>query len=278
MKAKINTIYAFSEDNAKGSGLKKTEDVVGNIVGQHIDYGFRIDFSGFVQAVNMMGGRDIDVDRTFDDYEYPIAGKEQDDCGFKDEEFQKRATDEAQLEAFPCRYEHLHFDKGLQHMDGETALKFVRSRHATGVEGSDFSRSKRQEKVIHAFKEKVFSAQTLTNPVKIISLFDVLQGSIDTDIKQDEYDDFIKLAQKMKDAEIESYVIDVGDEETGTQGLLTHPEISEEFNYQWVIIPRAGSGDYSEIHTFVSCVIAYGSLCVTTPTPTPSPLPSLQKK
>ena len=40
-------------------------------------------------------------------------------------------------------------------MDGSTALKYVRSRHAAGVEGSDFARNKRQQKVLSAVKKEL---------------------------------------------------------------------------------------------------------------------------
>ena len=89
----------------------------------------------------MVGGLNVDVERKLDDPEYPISGKEDDPCDHKEEELQALATASSQLEAFPCRYEHLVINPGLQHMDGATALKFVRSRHAKGSEGSDFARS-----------------------------------------------------------------------------------------------------------------------------------------
>ncbi len=269
LRAKINTIYAYAEAKEKGSGLQEAKKVVSEILGQHIDYGFRIDFNGFIKAVDTIGGIDVDVERTFDDYEYPIAGKEEDDCGFKDEEFQRRATEEAQLEAFPCRYEHLHFDKGITQMNGETALKYVRSRHALGVEGSDFSRSQRQERVIRAFKDKIFSAGTVLNPVKVLSLVDIIQDSIDTDIKKEEYDDFVKLAEKMREAKIESAVLNVGGEQSEALGLFINPQTNEEFGYQWVIVPRLGSDNYSQIHSYVNCLIKNGSdNCSVTPIPT----------
>lgn len=275
MQAKINTVYAYAETDKPGSGLQKTKDVVSGIVGQQIDYGFRIDFTGFEKAVDLMGGLDIDVDRAFDDYDYPLSGKETDTCGLPEEQI---ASLSAQIstgsatteELFPCRYEHLHFNSGLIHMDGETALKFVRSRHALGPEGSDFARSKRQEKIIRAFKDKVFSAQTFLNPVRVIGLFDVLKASIDTDIKQEEYDDFIKLAQKMREGKIESAVIDTGDEQLNTPGLLINPLPSDEYKFQWVLIPKLGSNNYSDIHAFISCELKYGSKCVATPTPVSS--------
>lgn len=267
LKAKINTAYAYGEVQKDGGGLVLTKAVVKKILGQEIDYGFRIDFNGFIRAVDMVGGLDVTVDRAFDDYEYPLSGKETDDCGFTDEEFEKRATAEAQLEAFPCRYEHLHFDQGEQHMDGETALKFVRSRHATGAEGTDFARSKRQEKIIRALREKVISAGTFLNPIKLVGLYDVLKDSIDTDIKQEEYDDFVKLGQKMEKAAIHSVVLDSGDEELQTAGLLVNPPVSEEFKYQWVIVPRLGSDTYTEIHEYVACLIEKGNACTITPLP-----------
>jgi anionic cell wall polymer biosynthesis LytR-Cps2A-Psr (LCP) family protein len=143
-------------------------------------------------------------------------------------------------------------------MDGETALEFVRSRHAKGSEGSDFARSKRQEKIINGFKEKVLSAETLINPAKVLNLYSVLKGSIDTDIKQEEFDDFIRLAQKMSNAKIQSAIIDIGDEQTERAGLLFHPLITEEYNYEWVLIPRIGNGNFSEIYNYVSCEIGTG--------------------
>ena len=264
---KINNAYANGQVNGKG-GLNEAEVSVSKIVGQKIDYGVRIDFSGFVKAVDIVGGLDITVDNAFDDYQYPIDGKENDPCGHTPQELQSLAnTPEDQLpQVFPCRYLHIHFDKGLQHMDGTTALEFVRSRHGSGVEGSDFARSKRQEKVISAFKNKVLSAETLTNPGKIINLYNVLKGSIDTDIKQDEFDDFIRLAEKMKSAKIQSAVIDTGDEATQRAGLLINPPTSSDYNYAWVLIPRIGNGDFSEIQKYVNCEIIKGN-CVVSPKP-----------
>jgi polyisoprenyl-teichoic acid--peptidoglycan teichoic acid transferase len=269
LKGKINRAYSDGEVKQKGGGIMLTRAVVEKVIGQPVDYVFRVDFNGFVRAVDMLGGIEVDVARSFDDYEYPISGKETDTCGFEGEEFEKRATDSSQLEAFPCRYEHLHFDAGRQSMDGETALRFVRSRHASGAEGSDFARSQRQEKVISAVKDKVFSLGTILNPLKIVSLANVLEGSIDTDIKQEEYDDFIKLARKMEEAHLRSVVLDVGNAAQSRPGLLDAPLPRDEFRGQWVIIPRAGSGNFSEIQAYVECEISVGN-CAVTPTRRPT--------
>ncbi len=262
LKGKINTAYSYGESKKKGGGLILSKAAVSKVVGKPIDYVVRIDFDGFVKAINLIGGLDINVDRTLDDYEYPIEGKENDLCGHKEEELEELATASSQLEAFPCRYQHLRFDKGAQRMDGKSALEFVRSRHAKGEEGSDFARSKRQTKVITAFKDKIFSVDTLFNPGKIISLYDVLQTSIDTNIKQDEFDDFIRLAEKMKKGKIESTVIDTGDASKKREGLLAIPESIADYDLQWVVVPRAGNGDFSEIQKYVDCEINVGNCAV----------------
>ena len=262
---KINAAYAIGEAKKPGSGLLLAEASVSKITGQEIDYGIRLDFSGFVKAVDIVGGLDINVDNTFDDYQYPVDGMENASCGHTQEEIQAMASDSAeQLVAdFPCRYKHIHFNKGLNHMDGETALEFVRSRHATGNEGSDFARSARQEKVIKAFKDKVLSAQTILNPGKILNLYSTLKSSIDTDIQQSEFDDFIRLAEKMKGAKIQSAVIDTGDDQTKRPGLLINPTTSSDYNYEWVLAPRVGNGNFTEIQKYVSCEITNGNCSVT---------------
>jgi LCP family protein required for cell wall assembly len=257
---KINNAYSDGERKRLGGGIPLAKAAVSKVTGQKIDYAVRIDFSGFVKAVDVVGGLDVNVEKSFDDYEYPISGKENDPCGKTSEDLDSLATMSAEQQVLdlPCRYKHLHFDKGLNHMDGQTALEFVRSRHAVGSEGSDFARSKRQEKIINGFKEKLLSAETLINPAKILNLYAILKGSIDTDIKQEEFDDFIRLAQKMQKADIKSAIIDVGDEETQRQGLLTHPLITSEYNYEWVLTPRLGNGNFSEIYKYVSCEVSSG--------------------
>ncbi len=277
LKAKINTAYTYGEAKQKGNGLVLTKATVVKLLGQQVDYAIKIDFNGFIKAVDMVGGLDIDVDHTFDDYQYPVTGEEDNPCGHTEIEVaslsaQLATGSASELDSFPCRYEHIHYDKGPNQMDGKTALKYVRSRHALGVEGSDFARSKRQEKVITSFKEKAFSLGIILNPVKAFGLISTVKDSIDTDIKDDEYDDFVKLAQKMRGASIKSTTLDIGDVQEGRLGLLDSPRPSEEYGKQWVLAPRTGNGNFSEIHSFINCEInlrncIVGEFGITTPTP-----------
>ncbi len=68
--------------------------------------------------------------------------------------------------------------KGQQTLDGATALKYARSRHST----SDFDRSHRQQLVIKAIKDKLFSLDILTSPTKIKSLYYAIVSHIKTDL------------------------------------------------------------------------------------------------
>lgn len=267
---KINGAYSYGESRKPGGGLFLASAAVRRVTGQDVDYAVRIDFSGFVKAVDIIGGLDVDVETTFDDYFYPISGKEDDDCGYTKEDikdFVATTSAESDLEQkFSCRYKHLHFNKGENHMNGQTALEFVRSRHAQGNEGSDFARSKRQEKVINALKSHVLSTQTLINPAKLIGLYNTLKDSIDTNIKSEEFDDFLRLAQQMKNADIQSAVLDTGDESTERNGLLTLAPISAQYYFLSVLIPRTGNGNFEEIKSYVLCQINKGN-CAISKTP-----------
>ena len=268
---KINGAYSQGEDKEKDGGISLSKAVVRKVIGQDINYVVVIDFSGFTKAVDLLGGLDMEVDKSFDDYQYPLTGKEDDACGHSDDdikEFTATTSAEADLaQFFPCRYKHLHFDKGKIHIDGQTALEFVRSRHGNNGEGSDFARSKRQEKVIKAFKDKVFSLRTLADPGKVLNLYGTVKDSIHTDIKEHEFDDFVRLSQKFKQAKIKSAVVDAGDEATGRPGLLMYAPISEDYDFLSVLIPRIGNGNFLEIQKYEECEIKSDN-CIISKTPT----------
>lgn len=256
---KINGAYAYGEEMRRDGGLLLTKAVVEKILNQPVDYVFRIDFNGFIKAIDLVGGIDVNVEKSFEDLEYPVSGKETDDCGFTGEEFEKRATQSAIFETFPCRYESISFKQGIEHMDGDTALKFVRSRHAKGSEGTDFARAKRQERIIEAFKKKIFSLNTFFTPGRLMGLYGVFQDAIHTNIQSQEYDDFVKLAIKMKDAQTNNVVFFYSDPYSKEQGIFINPPTSEIYDNQWVLIPRAGRENFSEIQEYIRCEITIGN-------------------
>lgn len=269
IKAKINTAYAFGVEKSKTQGITQASDAVSEILGVPIHYVVRLDFNGFTRAIDELGGVDIIVDQTFDDYMYPISGEEKNMCGLKYETVigddgvgRVKLLDSSnqvvadEPDPFKCRYEHLHFEAGLTHMDGQTALKYVRSRKGTNDENSDFARSKRQEKVISAVKDKIFSLEGVFNPTKILSLYNAFSQSIDTNISPSEFPDFFELFQQARAGQISSTVISTD----GDYPLLVNPPISNTYGLQYVLIPTSGSLD--QIHKFIQDTLY--------PTPTPT--------
>lgn len=271
IKYKVNAAYEVGlQKKNGGDGLKFAEDKIDDVLGIPINYAVRIDFAGFAKSIDELGGVDVEVAKTFDDYEFPITGKEDDMCDYQDT-FQdlnadqakqlnvpagkthvyidpqgKVSTDSASLK-FDCRFEHIHFDKGSTHMDGTTALKFVRSRKGTNGEGSDFARSKRQQLVIEAFREKAMSLDTLANPVKISGLLNDLGKSVETDIPLDKIGDFYKMAKDLN----ETNNIVLGDLGNG-KSILINPPVGD--YGQWVLIPK--DNDFTPVKDFIKLQLA----------------------
>lgn len=234
MRAKLNTAYHYGNQKKPGGGLVLAKAAVAEILDQPVDYGLVINFKGFEQVIDILGGVTIDVENSFDDYRYPIPGKENDECGGDPE--------------YRCRYEHLHFDAGEQVMDGERALKYVRSRYAEGEEGTDFARSRRQQRLLAAIKAKLFSPRILFNPFKAVQLIKVVQANLEIDIPQKDWGGLAKLLLKMRSGDLKSEVLDGGAE--GEEGYLINPPPDpEKYDNHWVLIPR--TGDWQEIQTYV---------------------------
>lgn len=180
---KINSVYSVG--NTQGypeGGLELIKKVVSQNLGIPIHYAIRIDFEGFEKTIDTLGGIEVTVDKTFDDYQYPVEGQETATCSDK---------------TYSCRYRHVHFDKGPQKMDGKTALEFVRSRTGTAGEGSDFARAARQQKVLIAARDKALSLENLLAPGRIRDLFKDFGESIETDFDLSAYPGAYKLLKEV---------------------------------------------------------------------------------
>lgn len=217
LAAKINTAYHYGNERRAGGGRDLMKSAVSEITGLSMQYAVVIDFAGFEKIIDSVGGVDIVVDTTFDDYKYPIPGKE---------------TAEPESD----RYEHVSFQSGSTHMDGQTALKFARSRHAVGDEGTDFARSRRQEKVILAFKNKLLSSSTLLSPSKLQDLFSSVRSSLDTDVSDEEVGAFIRLFISYSKSVATPTTIDISN-------LFITPRNLTPYQGQWVLIPKTSLED-----------------------------------
>lgn len=218
---KINAVNALAEKKTPRSGGEAAREAIAALVDQPIDYYVRVDFSAFKTLIDDVGGVTVNVERTFTDFAYP--------------------TDHD-------LYKKVHFDKGWQTMDGNTALEYVRSRHGNNGEGGDFARSRRQQKVMLALKEKLVSFDTLLNPSRVASVLETLQSHVISDM---ELWEIVKLAKAMRAVDTSKLTHRVLDD--GPQGPLYASTISLSGVDAYVLLPR--KSDWSEIRRIASRVL-----------------------
>ncbi len=166
---KINAVNAYAEQDHPGEGATDTAKAFEKLFNTRIDRVIKIDFAGFTEFVDALGGLDINVEHTFTDYQFPTE-----DTGPDAHEWQT-----------------VSFTQGTQHMDGVHALMFARSRHGNNGEGSDFARSRRQQIVIDAIRTKLLSLGTLSNPGKLTKLWTAISSHLQTNLSAW---DMLKLA------------------------------------------------------------------------------------
>lgn len=180
---KINHANAFGEVERAGWGAAFATEVISDTFKIDIPYYVRLDFKAFEDIINDVGGIKVDVARSFTDPLYPAANDQ---------------------------YQTATFRSGVQTMDGNTALKYARSRHGNNGEGSDFARAARQQKILLALKQKLLSFGTLANPVRINNVINSLETHLTTNLEFSEIVSFIKLARDLDAPEIKTLVLDNG--------------------------------------------------------------------
>jgi LCP family protein required for cell wall assembly len=139
-----------------------------------LQYYARVDFRGFEQMVNAVGGVAIDVDWPVKDDEYPTP-----DYG----------------------YMRIYFGPGPQLMDGPTALEYARSRHGM----NDFARAGRQQKVILAVRNRVLQMDMLSRAPELVG---IAQQSVSTNLSPVQMLALGKLVSQIDHDRISNLVID----------------------------------------------------------------------
>lgn len=240
IRAKINSAYYWGNQNTAyfgdlknstgGIGFAKT--ITAEVVGSPIQYGIVVDFTGFKDVIDALGGIQVNVERSFTDNLYPIAGKESDTC------------DGDPL--LKCRYQTVTFNVGLQTMNGDTVLEFVRSRHAVGDEGTDIAREARQQKVIDAIKGKVLQPKVILSAKVDLAMLGVIKKYVVTDLDLPAVG---MLARKILEGKnnIKQLLI--------PQDLLFNPPVNAVYDQQYVFIPKAGNGKWTQINDWFASVL-----------------------
>jgi LCP family protein required for cell wall assembly len=173
---RVNTAFVTGErEEYPGGGPGLVKDVIERNLGIEIDHHVVIDFEGFIELIDSLGGIDVYVEEEINDPYYS----------------------ETEL---PGDYTPLHFEVGEQHMDGQTALNYSRTRY----DSSDLDRIRRQQQVIFAAIDKALE-QRLVSPGSLTSLWDDYKGAIDTDINDIQAPGFAALASQISPEDITAY-------------------------------------------------------------------------
>ena len=197
--AKINSAHVLGEVyKYPGGGPALARATVASFIGHPIDYYVRMNFEGFRQIIDQMGGIDIDVPKAINDPLYPDNN---------------------------YGYDPFYIPAGHIHMDGTLALKYARTRH----EDSDYGRARRQQQVVLAVKQK------LTQPGQLALLLPRLPGlmvtlakSVQTDMPLDK---LLSLADELNHADFAKPVQVVVDDKMGfnssdaTWGFVLVPDM-----------------------------------------------------
>jgi LCP family protein required for cell wall assembly len=220
---KINSANALAEKRREGSGGDYARGTIAELLDLPIHYYVRVDFSAFKTLIDDVGGVTVNVERGFTDYAYP--------------------TDDN-------LYKRVHFERGWQTMGGETALEYVRSRHGNNGEGSDFARSRRQQQVLVALKDKLVSFDTLLNPSRVASVLETLQSHVITDM---ELWEIVKLAKAVRHIDREKLVHHVLDD--NPEGPLYASTIPFDDGDAYVLLPRRE--DWGDVRAIARDVLTW---------------------
>lgn len=218
---RINSVYAAAEKKEEGTGFDALSKAIEDVTGIEIQYYAMVDFKAFVEIVDLLGGVNINVENSFIDYAYPKG----------------------------LGYQTVKFVAGPQTMDGDTALKYARSRHSSqNNEGTDYARARRQQKVIIALQEKFAQNETLKDPKAVMGLLSSLVNNVKiseftiTDIQA-----ALNALKEFKDENGQSYSFVLDPYSGGKELVETKSMPSGAF----AIGPKEGLGVYTKIHEYL---------------------------
>ncbi|MBI4235405.1 LCP family protein [Candidatus Peregrinibacteria bacterium] len=207
--SRINEIYfnAKTKLGSSAQGLEYMKKKVEEIVGIPIHYWIKINFQGFKDLVDALGGIDIEVKEAIYDPFYPKDGT--------------------------FLYEPFSISPGLHHMDGEVALKYARSRKTT----SDFDRAERQQQILYAIKDQALKTDTIFSKDKIKNILTALKENIETNIKVQE---ILTLGSFAKDFSPNQLVHRLIHDDPTKCGGFVYTPMREAYNGMFVLIPAGG--------------------------------------
>lgn len=212
---KINAVYEYD-------GIETLKETVQDITGIDVHYYVKVDFNGFEELIDALGGIEIFVEQAIYDPFYPAE--------------------------VGIGYAPFKINAGLQNLDGETALKYARSRKTT----SDYSRAARQQQIIFGMKEKALEGGLLGNADKLQDYYNYYQNNVESDLSIQEIITLASIGKDLNKEQIKNYVLN--DDPLITGGLLAVPP-QELYGGAFVLIPADNT--YRAIQKFTDIIFHY---------------------
>jgi LCP family protein required for cell wall assembly len=176
---KINSFFVNNRNrsdlwpgNDRTRGYNALKSVMSELYGLDVRYFVEVNFEGFKKVVDAMGGVTINVQMPVVDDRFPGS---------------------------TGRAQRLYIPSGIQHMDGEQALRYARSRNTS----TDFDRGARQQRVLLSMREQVDPQNLIP---RLPELIDALKSAVRTDIPLDQIDEMLGLASGVDTSNIRSFV------------------------------------------------------------------------
>lgn len=256
---KINAVYAHGIERGKQGGIEDMERVVGEITGMEIHYGISINFKGFTDLVNAVGGIEVTLDKPFNEAlqfneDHVCDGNKGGVFTTPTGKYEYKKNEKGKIVAqYPlCTNSNPEcggnfvLPAGLNKLDGDKALCYARARYGS----SDFERSKRQQLVIQRIKDKAVSIGTLANFEKVNSVLDALGDNVRTDMQAWEMKRAFSIYQGIQNPNIIQRVL-----EDSEEGLLYAPQSTNGAGY--ILLPRGDN--YDKVKNMFQNVFTLGS-------------------
>lgn len=198
-------------------GVRLARSTIEQDYGIHIDRYAWVGLGGFASVIDTLGGIDIDITHPLLDDNYP------DDTG--------QGTNAANAYAV----KRLYLAPGPQHLNGEQALEYVRSRHADLV--GDIGRTQRQQEVLAALKKKLNVSNIFNH---LPALFHDLSGKVYTDLSEGEMLSVANFARNLPASSIQQFTLGPGNgnQDYGTLAQVTDPGLDAS---QDIIVPNCAT-------------------------------------
>lgn len=238
---RINAVYAnekfrlqeyrnFPEAEASQQALQTVAEEIGDKLDLEIHGVMKADFTAFTNVVDAIGGVDVVVEDRIIDYTYPMK--------------------EGQVGTF-------EIDAGPQHLDGEMALKYARTRHST----SDFDRSARQQQLLTVIADTIRGMGRIDQVRFLLSLKDALADHVETTLSNDELIGLAQLASSISFERILTAQLTYAagsDYSEASPGGFLYPAPKEDFNGASILLPiagQSGQNDWSQIKTYIAFLL-----------------------